>query len=524
MKYTATLDPYHAPARARAMPQPRSLSHVSKPEWVLSSSCVLASLLGFVSKTDRDIAIVAGILFLLAGLQAVAAFRQSLRSGVLGRSLLAGAILVAFYGEAFVSSMQTPSFRMPFQAPVGFTQFSIDLVQRGLFYVALFHLALLVGYSLRFPRTAKIFDVANREDTNPDYVRVILYCFAVCAFVPLVVTYGPNPSVIVDALISARHGVRNVATNDAGLIWNLSSLGLFGSAALFVNSFFSSLRLRLLDFLVGLVAIAPTIASGTRYRLLYVALPVLIIAFSRLVSRRHYGRLALICAAGVLTLVLFQVQTAVRLAGWNHLFEVKYDALLALKPTLQFDSFLFALYLVPNQHPYFMEPMTPYFFTHWIPRKIWPEKPEPKSLDYYSTMWTRGAKLEVFNVTPSIMGQYYLSWGLFGVVGIGVWIGFLTYLVDEFAFRIHLWRQLLVTVTVGMAYAFILSSLRFYGPIYFVHVAIGTVAMFFLTRRMPSPATTAQRPHLTFASGALRPPQPTFEHKYDQYFSSIRRP
>jgi hypothetical protein len=191
----------------------------------------------------------------------------------------------------------------------------------------------------------------------------------------------------------------------------------------------------------------------------------------------------MIAAGGMLMLMLFQAQIAVRRVGWNHFFEMKSDTFLALKPTLQFDSLLFAIYLVPRHHPYFMEPMTPYFFTHWIPRSLWPNKPISKAFEYYNATWTRGAKLKVFNVTPSIMGEYHLSWGVFGVPMIGFWIGFLLYLSDEYMLRTNVTTPCLAAVSIGMVYAFLLASLRDYAPVYFVHVALGAVAMCFLTRR-----------------------------------------
>jgi oligosaccharide repeat unit polymerase len=306
---------------------------------------------------------------------------------------------------------------------------------------------------------------------------------AACAWVPLVASYGLDTRTIIQVLLSSRHAVSDIAGRDAGLLVNLASVGMFGSAALFANGLFSRSRLKLLDLIIATIGVAPTIASGTRYRLLYVLVPLLVIAFARLVVQRQYTRLAVIAVGGILMLMLFQAQVAIRRVGWDHLLEMKSDTFLALKPTLQFDSLLFAIYLVPSHHPYFMEPMTPYFFTHWVPRSLWPNKPISKAYEYYTATWTRGAKLKVFNVTPSIMGEYHLSWGVFGVPMIGLWIGFLLYLSDECMVRTKVMNSCLAAVTIGMAYAFILASLRDYAPVYFVHVAIGAAAMWFLTRR-----------------------------------------
>jgi hypothetical protein len=44
-------------------------------------------------------------------------------------------------------------------------------------------------------------------------------------------------------------------------------------------------------------------------------------------------------------------------------------------------------------------------------------------------------------------------------------------------------RQRAMFVVVGMFYAFIISSFRFYSPIYFSYFVFGLVAMFLLTRQ-----------------------------------------
>jgi oligosaccharide repeat unit polymerase len=469
---------------ARTVRRPTvSPNRVSQPEWLLSVLSLLVAIVSFLADTGDEIAIVIGTLVLLTALQLIAAIRQSLQSGVMGRPLLVGSLLIAFYGEAFVSSLQNPAFRMPFEAPVGFDQFPIRLVRIGLVYVALFQLATLAGYSLRFRATARMFNVAKRQDRSESVVRVALYVFAACAWVPLIASYGFDFQAIGQVLLSSRHAISDVAGRDAGLLVNFSSLSLFGSAALFAKVIFSRSPLKLLDLVVACIGIVPTIASGTRYRLLYIFIPLLVIAFDRLVKQRQYRRLTLIALGGMLMLMVFQTQVAVRRVGWSHLLEMKGDTFLAMKPTLQFDSLLFAVYLVPRHHPYFMEPMTPYFFIHWVPRSLWPNKPIAKSFEYYNATWTRGAKLKVFNVTPSIMGEYHLNWGVFGVPMIGLWIGFLLYLSDECMLRTNVAKPCLAAVAIGMAYAFILASLRDYAPVYFVHFAIGAAATYFLTRR-----------------------------------------
>jgi hypothetical protein len=127
-----------------------------------------------------------------------------------------------------------------------------------------------------------------------------------------------------------------------------------------------------------------------------------------------------------------------------------------------------------------MEPAEPYFLIHWIPRQVWPDKPIMESWTFYNESYVQGA---AYNVTPSVIGQFHLNWGLPGVIFIGGWLGFLTCLADRVLLRLDSDRQRAMFVVVGMFYAFIISSFRFYSPIYFSYFLFGVLAMLLLTRR-----------------------------------------
>jgi hypothetical protein len=185
-------------------------------------------------------------------------------------------------------------------------------------------------------------------------------------------------------------------------------------------------------------------------------------------------------AAALIVLVVAQAQFAYRSIGWQEVGNAPTEELSQLNTTGQFTALLFAEYLVPNEHAYFMEPAEPYFIIHWIPRQLWPTKPIMESWTYYNESYVQGAS---FNVTPSVIGQFHLNWGLPGVIFIGGWLGFLTCLADRVLLRLDSDRQRAMFVVVGMFYAFIISSFRFYSPIYFSYFLFGLIAMFLLTRR-----------------------------------------
>ena len=187
-----------------------------------------------------------------------------------------------------------------------------------------------------------------------------------------------------------------------------------------------------------------------------------------------------LAAAVLVVLLVAQLQFAYRGVGWTEVGKAPAADLSQLNSNGQFTALLFAEHLVPNEHAYFAEPSEFYFLIHWVPRQLWPEKPVMESWAFYNDSYVQGA---AFNVTPSVIGQFHMSWGLPGVIFIGAWLGFLAMLGDRLLVLLDSNRQRAMFVVVGMFYAFIISSFRFYSPIYFSYFLFGLVAMFLLTRR-----------------------------------------
>ena len=102
-----------------------------------------------------------------------------------------------------------------------------------------------------------------------------------------------------------------------------------------------------------------------------------------------------------------------------------------------------------------------------------------ESWAFYNYSYTQG---QAFNVTPSAIGQFHMNWGFIGVLYIGIILGYLTVLADRILLAIDVNRQRAMAVTIGMFYAFIISSFRFYSPVYFAYFLFAFVAMIPLTR------------------------------------------
>jgi hypothetical protein len=215
--------------------------------------------------------------------------------------------------------------------------------------------------------------------------------------------------------------------------------------------------------------------------LLLVLMPTILAGTAYLRERLNPANLVRWTIFAVLCGSLFEAQLIYRQIGWDQIAKPSESFHAEEEPTLQFDSLLSALYLVPAFHPYFYELAEPYFVTHWVPRVLWSGKPNMESWVFYNKVMTRRSMTT--NVTPSIIGQYYMNWGCFGVVFAGLWIGMLTRWVDGVAAAVDVRQQSAVGACIAFGYGFIVCSFRFYAPFYFAYVVFAGVCCVILTKR-----------------------------------------
>lgn len=479
---------------------------VTLTQWLLSIAMVLLALYSYsLSSTDE----LATLGVLLAGLNSVLmiqAAREALQNGPVGKLLLTASVVFFFWTDAVALSLDNPPFAVPARLPILSGQFQPELVQQGYFYVTIFQVMLLIGYSVR-PRLARARAwIRSRVDATSRSTQIFKYGLAACALLPLFMTYGFSVEVTIDALLASRGGA--VERQEIGLLHYLYFFGMYGAAFFLAEALvyrdwrqtFSRAR----SLVLGLIASVPFIMLwGTRHLWLFVALPACILLVSHRAGKLKLGTALKWGAMILILLAVAQLQLALRLRGWTEIGTVSSEEVFS-PSSGQFTALLFAENLVPDIHDYFLELAEPYFLIHWIPRVFWPEKPIMESWEYYNDAYVRGG---AYNVTPSIIGQLHINFGVFGVIFIGIWMGFLTWLADQALATIDFQGQRAMGTAIGVFFAFIVSSFRFYSPIYFTYAAFGLVAMFFLTTRAasePIPATGTRdmtRPLLAHRSG-----------------------
>lgn len=449
-------------------------------QWLVGCASIAISV---ASYEVTDYAVLATITQVLVGMSlllVVAATREVLKTKSIGKFCLIAGVFIFYWLDALTLSLQPIPFSVPEGFPLDATQFDQDLIHQALFYVSVFQLFLLVGHTIRPGIERPLRFLTSRIDSLSFDRTLIGFFLIMCAVAPLLVYY--DIGTIAGVLLASRSGTE-LESPEPGLVQHLALFGIYGAALFFVYALKAATWRRLWWLGLAVIAALPFVLSGTRHIWLYISLPSVLIVLRGFKGALDHRRVGALTTVALVVLVVAQAQFVYRSVGWSNLGEVPAEQLSQINTNGQLTALLFAEHLVPGQHAYFMELVEPYFLIHWIPRQLWPSKPIMESWAYYNDAYVQGAS---FNVTPSIIGQFHLNWGLAGVVFVGTWLGFLTIAVDRLVLLLDSERQRATFVVVGMFYAFIISSFRLYSPVYFSYFLFGVIAMFLLTRRRRS--------------------------------------
>jgi hypothetical protein len=455
------------------------LPRITLIQWLLAGAPVVIAAAAYSVTSYRSLALITQLLAVLNVALLTAIVKEALSVRVIGKLCLVGGVFIFYWIEALTLSFQGNPFSIAEGFPINASQFDQELISRALIYITVFQLFLFVGYSVR-PRFAKALQIfASRIDSFSFQRWIIGLLLVLCAVLPILAYYEFDYDKVMTALLASRSGT-DFEAPDPGLSQHLALFGMYGAALFFVYALKTSTWRRFWWLLLGVMAAVPFVSGGTRHLWLYISLPSVLIVLRGFTGKMNAHRVFGLAAVVTIVLLVAQAQFAYRIVGWRDIGNVAPDGLTTLNNTAQFSALLFAEHLVPNEHPYFRELIEPYFVIHWIPRQIWPNKPIMESWAFYNESYVQGA---TYNVTPSVIGQFHLNWGFPGVVFIGMWLGFLTCMADRVLLLLNSDRQRAMFVVIGMFYAFIVSSFRFYSPIYFSYFLFGLVAMFLLTRR-----------------------------------------
>lgn len=351
-----------------------------------------------------------------------------------------------------------------------------ETVSIAILFVTIFQASCVYGYLCGFiPNRVVLF--LKREDKPSKYV----HCFVSSIFIifmlfALFLKYDKNLVSVYNGLIRSRANEEFV---NVGLLVNFVYIGYYGIAFLVVSYILEERKSRIFMFLpIALLGLLVVLLDGTRHHQLYLLIPIIMLFIYLGRNKKKYVA-ALFCIFVIFSIV-YQGQSKFRYSGWNN-FKLNTELFESFQGTDQFEVLVFVVETIPDRRGYTFTPAFPYFFTHWIPRSVWPNKTHQPELEYISSEVTGVDDITIRNATPSIIGQYYMKCGVLGIAWIGLFLGWLFKSVDLLYKNITLNTNIHLWILLGMFEAFLVNSFRFYGPQYLIYVMYAFVIYYLST-------------------------------------------
>jgi len=422
--------------------------------------------------------------------------------GVVGRVVLNLGVCYWFWQGALDQAFQAPPFPNPGPFYIYFPQtVPTAVVASGLLCVNLFAWMAMVGWRYAPIPIRWLGRLADRRDpAGGALIDAMCAGLALLGWLPTAVAYSGDVAQAMADMMLMRANPEMGATQSVGVLQQVYLLGLFGGALALARVVLRSDGIVWLRYL-ALTLIFPLafLSQGSRFNLGFLLLPAAIVLLGRpnfdQVSWKSKRRTAMILITVIIAVIGYQGAVRNFGVGSGRGLEARQAAGAYSDPETMadileeghvghdhFGAMLMAIDLVNVNEGLFLEFSEPFFLTHYIPKAIWPDKPYSQSWSFYNEMVTQGASL---NVTPSIIGQYYLNWGYFGVVYIGIFMGWLARFCEKWLSRLDFRLQLMSATVAGLLLGFLFLSFRFLHPLYFAFPLFGYLAY----RLMSRPAT-----------------------------------
>jgi len=192
-----------------------------------------------------------------------------------------------------------------------------------------------------------------------------------------------------------------------------------------------SIKRRLVLAMVGVVSVTwVAVGTGTRSLVIGAVLPPLALYIRAAMTHRftrRYSRFLVVGAILVGLLIASGIQRSYRRTA-------KTDAEIVVKiddnDFMTMTAYAFAVH--EREGRFFHDSAVWHIVTGPIPRVLWKGKPEMTSmLRYTYYVWGIDVSQRGGNTLPSIVGQYYMSWGWLGVLELALFLGLIMRLLDN---------------------------------------------------------------------------------------------
>jgi len=319
--------------------------------------------------------------------------------------------------------------------------------------------------------------------TNPGRLTLLGIACCTVGFIPYVV-FGMGISEIISLIFQSRLAEKpwihteNLGNFKSPFLFIAQSAMAAGACILWLatqeKSFplYQKIVIGVFAFMVSLLIFFD---QGTRSVMALILLPVLLINIYEVWKRSKMRFVISAIVFGIVFVALLQIQLFSRISGipaglpypqiqkWATLDDT----------TDMFSETMFSLHLIPASHEFFRESALVQFLVSPIPRFVWPSKPVSQVVWYYTLhRWGIDIYEGGGNVFPGVVGQSYMSWGGWGPIFLGLFMGWLSSRVDDFLSRANNFHNLYYRALGVIMSVWILISYRVISPGYLYPVII----------------------------------------------------
>lgn len=406
----------------------------------------------------------------------------------IGICVLLSACIFWFYGPA-VSSAFTPE---QWNQQAAYLRINNSHALKAFVSLNLFVFVLVTSYQLSSGRKAsRVIRQALGRDAWPSPRRILVFLalLAGAAFTFYVVTSGGFLSALGN--IASGRTLRKPWDSDGNYGTGLSPFHIictgslifassFGSYLLVEGRFRGVLQRVLIAGIVVVCAAAVIVESGTRSVTLHILAPSVFLYF------RHRIAGSILRRAHRLLPIAFVAVAALAVANLQLLHRTGQDIEGAPTIEVQHNDFFtktaFGFEARELIGRLLYDSAIVLIASGPVPRILWRGKPEPQVVvEFSSAFWGRDITVGGGNTMPSVLGQYYMSWGWFGIVEIGFGLGVLARWGDVFARTVRKGSPLLFPYAAFLTYVFI--GFRFLGFNFFSPVVLACLWVRLLTGR-----------------------------------------
>jgi len=472
--------PFRMALRRQVQPRRRTLvQHILADFW-LAGVPVIAAMVIVLLQANRTSSLRVLATLLLAS--SITLLLKYAKASIESRQLAQLMVLLGFigwYALPGLSSMWLAPGQFDEELPVMIHDNTVVLT---FLYLALFQFSWLIAS--RFSRISSQSGTVDRTVPATDPSTLMIAALLACAIglIPYLVS-GLSISEIVTAVGEGRSTdkpwayAEHLGNDTSPLLYLASSMKTAGAGLLLVVIQDRRVRSgpRLVSALIALTTAALVFFDqGTRSLTAIMLLPAALLLFIKTWGRSKRKATVVLLVGALILFIVLQFQLLFRsdytrdrisgliLESWTTLGGT----------TDYFTETALAVELVPAYHDFFRESALVQFVVSPVPRFLWNNKPVAQVAWFYTLMrWGTNIYTDRGNTFPGIVGQYYMSWGWFGPIMLGIIFAFASTKCDRFLLRVSPFENPYSFAVGAMFAVWLLVSYRFLSPGFLYPVA-----------------------------------------------------